>query len=769
MSKNKKIFAAGNPDDDDNIFSTNAVIDYSNITVNTVASLGIQYGFEILPECQAASDAGYTTQDRHNAVVWYGPTMDKDNFYYCAYVGSINFNTYKSSILIARRRSDGSLIYAINCDDYTLDTGETMFGPMRTVCRMGPAINNETLYLVTASVTNIGPQIFAVNKYTGSLIWARGFYPPEEYIKNTHKEVVKKRHNYSEYFGSNARLSDLNPIIKNDIVIVGVSSNQNLINTGTLPNSPKFVGYPQYTDQGHVFGISLDGHVEWKQSTCARLLKEGDVIINSGKKRNPFPPNKNSIIIGTITNDKIINPNISGKYAQSVYITPNMTIDESLVANFWSTFGQEISTTDIPGLYNLTQILAIWVEKQSENIPFQSIIYISGKTGLDNVQVTGQHGLFYVKDMFPGDVLNEQDAHALNYWGNSVWGAPPSAVRRKLFYGTGQSHYIPLEERLHYSNPQNDYYTLKIPVVDAISTYIADQTPANLLILNQTKDNFLQTIKNASVAQEKSPRGLSSYSNSIMGLKYRTGDHIFGVRTIPSDTFNFFITGVFDPLQLLYPNFNSPDGDVCTGVFYTKINDHKYLAATTKTALCSLIDITNAKSDDTAIYSAVQYVGPDTALGGINYQTTFADNHIYACCSNASYITGSRGSQGQFEQFVSRLGDIIPTQSFVSAIKICPILEVVWNSQQDFASQGTMSYYNQCVFAGDGDGTLYARNSVNGHILWKFDTKSSQWPMGGGPTSACAAGGQILWINNYSIPALSVAAGSNGISFRINQ
>uniref|UniRef100_A0A6C0C9A9 Uncharacterized protein n=1 Tax=viral metagenome TaxID=1070528 RepID=A0A6C0C9A9_9ZZZZ len=559
-------------------------------------------------------------------------------------------------------------------------------------------------------------------------------------------------------------ISDLNPIIKDDIVIVGVSSNQNLINTGLLPTSPYFEGYPIYTDQGHVFGINSDGYVVWKQSTCARLLKKGDVITDVGKRYNPFPPGKNYVKIGTTTKTKIVNPNAAGKFAQSVYITSTTTISPSLVADFWSTFGQEIQLTGETGLYDLNGVLAKWIARQLLGVPFQSMIYISGKTGLANVNVQGQHAVYYVKDMFPGDVLNKADAHGLNYWGNSVWGAPPTVIKRKLYYGTGQAHCIPLEERDYYAAPTRDYYTLKVPVVDAITAYVTNQIPANLTLMNQAKDNFLQTIRNLSVAPGRSPRGNASYSDAILGLKVLVGEHIFGVRTIPSDTFNFLITDGFDPIQLLYPNFNSPDGDACTGVFYTKINDRKYLAGTTKTALCALIDITN----EDAIYAKAQYLGPDTSLGGTNYQACFDGEKIYACCSNASYITGSRGSSNQSEQFVNREGDLIlPTDSFVTAVKVNPALEVQWNSKQDFASQGSMSHYNGCVFTSDGDGTLYGRNAVDGTVLLKFNTKSTSYPMGGSPTSACSANGQIIWISNYSLPALSVAQGSNGISLHV--
>jgi hypothetical protein len=768
----KKHFAAGNRDVYGDVLSTNSVVDNSNISPETIHSLSIEYGFEILPKCKAADDAGYTDDDRKAATVWYGPTMDDENFYYCAFSGSINFNSYKTSILIARRRSDSSIVYAVNCNDYTLDTAPTYFGPVRTVCRMAPAIDGKTLYLVTASIANIGPQLFAVNKLTGKLKWARGFYPPEAYTENTGKKLVYETKPYSEYFASNTRLSDLNPIVvKNKkgkkCIIVGSSSNQNLINIGLLPSSPYFIGYPQYTDQGHIVALTEDGELEWRKSTCAPILKAGDKVTKGSGAKDPFRPGKTKALIGTITNTKIVNPSSEGKFAQSVYITDPSQVTSSLVADFWATFGQEIQTTDESGLFTLNQILQIWLNKAELGTPFQSVIYISGKQGLNGAVANGVHGVFYVKEISDGDILTEQDAHALNYWGNSVWGAPSTYIDYKVYYGSGQSHYIPLDERKYYSEPERDYYALKVPVVDNITAYINNQTQSNLDILNQSKDSFLHSIKTISVAPGRSPRGSLSYNDGILGLKMHKGKHLFGVRTIPSDTYNFFFSGGYDPLQLLYPNFNSPDGDACTGIFRNVKIDREYLVATTKTALCCLVDITDANgNDNSVIYSDVQYVAPDTTLGGINYQSSFQNDRVFSCCSNASYIQGSRGSQGQPEQFVSRTGEII-TQSFVASVNVNDGLDVKWNQAQDFASQGTMMCYNNCVFSGDGNGTLYGRKSTTGELLWKLNTKETEWPMGGGPTSACAGGGQIIWINNYSLPALSVAEGSNGISLRV--
>jgi hypothetical protein len=773
-STNQKLFGAGD------ITSTNAIVDDSNISPATINQLSIKYNFEILPPDNVVTQAGYTPEERLNSVVWYNPTMDEENFYYFAYYGSITFGTYKTSFLLSRKRSDGSLNYIKSCDDYSLDTADTYIGPFRTVCRIAPAIDGDVLYMTTASIANIGPQIFAVNKYTGNLIWARGFYPPEEYVKATGNSVVtmKKPGGYSEYKGTNARLSDLCPIVSNGLITVGVSSNQNIINVGLVPDSTLFVGYPQFTDQGHLFGITTSGNVAWKISACAPLLNVGDKIMKSGDRYDPFLPGKNTVTIGTITTNTIVNPDPSGKYAQSVYITPQTTINDQLVSAFWGTLGKTIQTTEAPGYYNLNEILILWSNRQTQGQPFLSMIYISNQDGLEGSPVRGKFGVYYAKVMQPGDViLNKQDAQALNYWGNSIWGAAPTLVNNLLYFGSGQAHATPIDERIYYDDPDRNYIKLKTPVIDLITQYIDKPTQHNLHLLNWGKDVFLEKIRCLSIAKDRSPRGQMSYTDAVFVARFDDGVKLSATRTIPQDNFSFLnpVPGGLvpvDPIAVLYPTFVGADGDVSSGCFHHERKGRRYVATATKTATLALIDITNVGScdDNDAVYVRAQYIGTDTALGGVNYQSAYNNGRLYATCSNANYIIGSRGSQGQFEQFVTREGKIFGTKSYTCSVRLGPLLRVKWNMTQGDngnPSEGTVSYYNGVVFTGDARGVFYGFNAKTGERIWTYDTQTTQFPQNGGPTSFSSANGLIIAINNYGLPALGTPGGSRAVALEI--
>jgi outer membrane protein assembly factor BamB len=268
-----------------------------------------------------------------------------------------------------------------------------------------------------------------------------------------------------------------------------------------------------------------------------------------------------------------------------------------------------------------------------------------------------------------------------------------------------------------------------------------------------------------------------SYSDGVFVAQLNNGLKLSATRTIPQDNFAFFNPppgGVVpvDPVAALYPSFVGCDGDVSSGIFYYERKGRKYVATATKTATLSLIDITNIGScdDNDAIYVRAQYIGTDTALGGVNYQSTYNNGVLYAVCSNANYIIGSRGSQGQFEQFVTREGEIFGTKSFTCATRLGPLLRVAWNTTQGDngnPSEGTASYYNGVVFTGDARGAFYGFNADTGDNIWTYDTQTTQQPQNGGPTSFSSANGFIIAINNYGLPALGAPGGSRAVTFEI--
>ena len=273
------------------------------INSSTVAGLTLEYLFEAVPDCPAATEAGWTSDDRAAAQNWYPPVIDGDYFYSCLWNGNATDLVHKSSILVCRKTIDGSLIWTANTGSFAVDTAPNVFGDSSVVCRPWLFIYLDTIYLVKSNISNIGPELYAINKATGTLKWACAFYPPAGL-----PDLVTTTGDYSAYTGSNMRLGDCPPIASNvtvggvqkRYVFVGSSSFQNNWNLNYGIN-----GFPLYTDQGHLFCIEDQGThpaLVWKVSACAPELKVGDTLVKGGNPvYDPFQPGSTQVTFVTQT------------------------------------------------------------------------------------------------------------------------------------------------------------------------------------------------------------------------------------------------------------------------------------------------------------------------------------------------------------------------------------------------------------------------------------------------------------------------------------
>jgi hypothetical protein len=134
---------------------------------------------------------------------------------------------------------------------------------------------------------------------------------------------------------------------------------------------------------------------------------------------------------------------------------------------------------------------------------------LDDKNNVEGTITEGQYAVFYIKQLSVGDqVLNKYDANGLNYWGNSTWGTRPwlNECNNVLFFSSGQSHDIPVSERIFFLDPSRNYRTLKISLVDAITKYVNDISADNLNALNTQKLGFMNKIKTLSLINDRSPR-----------------------------------------------------------------------------------------------------------------------------------------------------------------------------------------------------------------------------------------------------------------------
>lgn len=777
---------------------------HSSLNLKNVPGLSLDYEFELIPDCLAATEAGYTAQDRATSQVWYAPLIDDDRFYYVAWHGGILDPTHRSGIFICRRRSDGGLIFATNCRDYGLDTAPNFLGDAATIPRARLLILGNTVYLCNGVMTNIGPQLYAVNKYTGQLKYACAYYPPEGA-----GDFITQPGDYSQFTGSNMRLSDMAPVgsyvkkscgKRTKYIFVGTSSLQNAFNVGTLSNN-----FPLYTDQGFLFCIEDDGtgfSPVWQTPTCAPLIRVGDTLVQGENPAyDPFPPGQDYVVIlskSTPTNllsQPYIFPNPPSPGAPNtvpvlaiVTFTKTTPINAELVQPFWSLPDLTIyEDSDRTGPHTLDDLLLQWQQEQ-DNMPDDATIKhnIWTYATLEQIELSQQNpgnvDLAYFKSLFPGQTVTETfDAMSLNYWGNGTWGGPPTLDLKSnlIYWGSGQAHAIPVSENLLFSQPQYNFLDLKKPVIDTAERYVAGT--ATVDDVNRTKDVFLHQIQNIAFdLLLKSPRGQMSYTDGVLAsyifpaCPHQGGDLAFATRTVAWDAFTFLSDS---PELALYPFANAIDGDVSSGVLLKSGHCSKYITTAAKSGLSLTLDIINLRSnvvfDHTNLAATGVSVklpifnGPNGLLGGSNYLDATADGKLVCSQGNMSWFGGSTGTDGTIEFEVTPDGRVFDVNnSFVQAVDIGSN-KIVWSTPYDTRAHAQVVIHDKIVFVSDGFGSYYALDDHDGEIVWKFDAKP--YGVNGGILAPqIAADGQVLWLNNYVAFGIIGQPGPNGLSLRVN-
>lgn len=777
---------------------------HSPLNVKNVSGLSLDYQFELIPDCPAATAAGYTAEDRSSAQVWYAPLIDEERFYYVAWHGGILDPTHKSGILICRLRSDGSLIFAVNCRDYGLDSAPNFLGDSAIIPRVRLLILDDTIYLCNGVMSNIGPELYAVNKYTGQLKYACAYYPPEGA-----GNFITQPGNYSQFSGSNMRLSDMCPVgshIKKSCggrtkyIFVGTSSLQNVFNVGTLSNAS-----PLYTDQGFMFCVEDDGtgfFPVWRTPTCAPLIRVGDTLIQGGDPAyDPFPPGQDYVAIlskSTPTNllsqpYPLPNPPAPGTpntvpILAIVTFTKTTPINADLVQPIWSLPDLAIyEDSDRTNAHTLSDLLLQWQQEQ-DNMPDDATIKhnIWAYATLEQIELSQQNpaniNLIYFKALLPGQTVTETfDAMSLNYWGNGTWGGPPTLDLKSnlIYWGSGQAHAIPLGENLLFSQPQYNFLDLKKPVIDTAERYVAGT--ATVDDVNRTKGVFLHQIQNIAFdLMLKSPRGQMSYTDGVLGSyifstrSQQAGALAFATRTIAWDAYTFVADS---PELILYPFSNTIDGDVSSGVLLKAGDCSKYVTTAAKSGLSLTLDIINLRKNvvfdhtnlaETGVSVKLPvFNGPNGLLGGSNYLDADVDGKLVCSQGNMAWFGGSTGTNGALEFEVTPDGRVFDVNnSFVQAVDI-NTNKIVWSTPYDTRAHAQVVIHGHISFVGDGFGSYYALCSRDGRILWKFDAKP--YGINGGILAPQVSDdGQVIWMNNYVAFGVIGQPGPNGVSLRVD-
>ncbi len=314
-----------------NNWSTNCKLELeSEANKISIPSLGVKASFQMVPtaaECTADQNAeivnaGYESPPfffaRTAANNWYGATADDEFFYYSVYGNSkfaALFGFGVSSIYVCRRKSDASLVWVKNIYNFLVTQRQNNFlGNDIVLSTMNLAIHNDRLY-TTCMITNIGPQLFCLDKITGEPIWSIAYYTPRTLIagttpnigqSNRGQSVISPTVPFGTFDGSlyifpsvpvgevTVALGDLNLQIAElgegrISIFVGVSSFQNSLNPSSLSGA-----FAEYLDQGYLIRIDDTGALPvmmWSASTCAPILVEGNTITSGGLPSfDPFRP-----------------------------------------------------------------------------------------------------------------------------------------------------------------------------------------------------------------------------------------------------------------------------------------------------------------------------------------------------------------------------------------------------------------------------------------------------------------------------------------------
>lgn len=747
-------------------------------TPNTL-TLGNREVFELVEYWPAAISAGYSQDDIQRCVVYSGPTFDDENFYYCAYFGNPLLALIKSSILVCRKKSDRSFVYAINCQTYSRDIGHTYLGAPQMICRPAPVINGNKLYLVSGWVTNIGPQLFCINKYTGQLMYAVAYNLPYEVKQELGVKQITEKNDYSRFKGGNCMINNLGPIVKGKKIYLGTSSLQNAYNVGLTPGNPNFSGYPYYTDQGSLScvkeKVDSDGNiypiVKNQTEICAPPFRIGDKLVKNNPKKNPFLPGEDKVLIATVTDCKIISPGaISGAYniAQKALLSSTTIINNSLFAQFWQNVGNIIYLTDqnsiTTGPHTFSAIISILLSVVLGPIavPFTLSSSVTDISMVNGAVVTGQLGVWYVKELSVGHVIdNKYDANALGYWGNAVWGDTPYIDNYKILFGTGQSHSSPLSERLYFSHPDRNYRLLKMHLIDLINQYVLDPSNPKLQTINAEKISFCTKIRNLSVLDVRSPRGQMSYSDTIVATNPKTLDMLYAVRSVPSDVYNFLSKN--DPLVVFPIPSVDIDGDLSSGIY----QNNGLVSAVGKHGAGCVIDVSGYNGNQwnhTTPYSVGVtyihnvYIGPNGTLGGTNYSSSFSKSKsmIVGLTTNGLFSSGSEGSDGQLEKMLTSSGLYVPAGNSVAyGFEYDQYSATVkWYTPLNGPQCGATTVHKNHALTCDGNGSLYLVRLSDGIIIQTIDASTDPFPMLGGIARPAIdkQESKVYWIASYNLP-----------------
>jgi len=395
-------------------------------------------------------------------------------------------------------------------------------------------------------------------------------------------------------------------------------------------------------------------------------------------------------------------------------------------------------------------------------------------------------GIRYIASLPDNYVIaNEQEAEALNYYGNSVWGAACTVdvKRNMVYFGCGQTHNCPVDELLVFQDPAIEYLSRKQLPIDTMYQYArpdssTDSAPYSTLEdVNAAKDEFIAEQKALNLNFElKSPRGNMSYCDAIIASNLDTGKMEFAYRLMDWDA----VTFTADDPSLLVIQSGYADADASSGVMLIEnveipgenSGKRTFLAATHKGSMIATLDISGLDNDiefdntnllEKGVVPDLVYSGPDGALGGSNYASCQDGGYklIFSAANNASEfgsfsLTYNTGYYEGYEFHVTRDGRVfLIKDSYVVAFDVAKKSQV-WEVELGQLTHSQVNSFNGVSFVPRGDGILFGLDNGTGEVVLKEEVYTD-YGMAGITPPVFDDEGRAVFICNYRLPIVGVA------------
>lgn len=729
-----------------------------------LSKLGIKYEFDLIPICRASTSAGYDDDTRKLARIGAEPLIDNNVFYYTAWYQDEYNNIFLNSMLVCRKIDDGSLVYAVSCGNFNLDMDPNALDTKSVICKDKIAIHQSRLYLCNSILSNIGPQLYCIDKHTGALCWAAAYDSPRI---DPEWRIITKKGNYAHLYDGHLKYCNSNPKVfryfNRTFIAVATSSKQHMY---PIDNDC----CPTYRDVGAL--ILLEDHGKeclsiWKLNACPAPFKKGMILDVNDSEYNIFDEEEFNVSFSRSEEDYPINkphffglPPIPGNPGTTPIIILLRDLEnipeEFAYYDLYLDSNREkiIDREEIIEKFNDGALHAVWCYLRPEEV--EEIAHIPG--------------LIYLREYDIGDRINTHfEAQNLNYYGNNIEGdsITVDTANNMIYFATGHGHSSPFYDCL-YHDDNNNYYDIISPLLD--SALKVSNNNMSLKTYNKIyKSGCAKWNRICHQWDYMSPRSKYNYSSSILGVsilkcrekKIELGAIRFVVRTTPFDSDSFAnssnIANIF------------PFRNLATSIITNLVRYGSYLIAVTNSGFLCRIAIptlnplafeANSKAPSNISYD-IRIISPVSAIN--SNQITLVDNMLYITCTNMTWNKGAQDQDGNLHPYISTDGETFPNNcSFI----------LVYNIDTD-SIISEIPIYNRClagplvvknkILVADVYGTIHGLDPDHGRFDYKIN--GSRYGVNGGNISPLyhKDSKTFLYLNNAPTHRIMGNPGSSGI------